>query len=233
VAYGPDGSIVSLRSIDRRTVLEVVEGLQSRPVGLFVFVHDALYLVSATEHPDEAKRQDWLEICGRYDKAVVDARSEPTRSDVLRRIESGELEIVKVTAACDTDDVPEVEAQLRTLAGTGSSPAFHVTRAISFILELVPTGISCVCATIDWPDSCSKEAAIATLCKTMGISPAQVLAFGDGSNDRGMLAEVGHGVAMGNAVDETRQAARHQTLSNDEGGVGAFLERVFGLPSGA
>ena len=48
-----------------------------------------------------------------------------------------------------------------------------------------------------------------------------------------MLAEVGHGVAMGNAVDETRQVARHQTLSNDEGGVGAFLERVYGLPSAA
>ena len=171
-------------------MLDVVESLQSRAVGLFVFVHDALYLVSATPHPDEAKRQDWLAICGRcvcmsrsrladlsrYDKNVIDARSEPQRADVLRRIGSGELEIVKVTVACDVADVPEMETALRELAGPRH--AFHVTRAVEFILELVPTGIS-------------KEAAIATLCRTMGIPMSQVLAFGDGSNDRGVRQHPG------------------------------------------
>lgn len=208
VAYGPNGSIVSLRSIDSRTVLSVVEGLQDRPVGVFVFVHDAVYLVSATEHSDPSRRQDWLEICGKYDKNVIDARAGPTRSDLLRRIEADEREIVKVTTACDIDDVPEIEALLKTLAGP--APAFHVTRAIAFILELVPTGIS-------------KEAAIATLCETMGISMAQVLAFGDGSNDRGVRSRREAPADRADARGRRLRRCDEQCGRGDAAGGGAFL----------
>lgn len=103
VAYGPDGKIVSLRALDKQTVLDVVEGTRQRPFGVFVFVHDAVYLVNDLPHP--TRPQDWLTISRRYDKNVINARAEPARSDMLRRIASGELSIVKMTAACDEADV--------------------------------------------------------------------------------------------------------------------------------
>ena len=61
-----------------------------------------------------------------------------------------------------------------------------------------------------------------------------------------MLKLAGCGVAMGNAVPITKSGAVGRacsaeswadkaqdfvTLTNDEGGVGAFLEKVFGLPT--
>jgi hydroxymethylpyrimidine pyrophosphatase-like HAD family hydrolase len=42
-----------------------------------------------------------------------------------------------------------------------------------------------------------------------------------------MLEVAGMSVAMGNAMDAARKAAKWETLTNDEGGVGRFLERVF------
>jgi len=48
----------------------------------------------------------------------------------------------------------------------------------------------------------------------------KVLAFGDGDNDAEMLVAGSFGVAMENA-------AKYMTLTNNEGGVGAFLERVY------
>ena len=42
-----------------------------------------------------------------------------------------------------------------------------------------------------------------------------------------MLSQSGFGVSMGNAMDAPRLAAPYSTGTNDEGGVGQFLDRVF------
>lgn len=53
-----------------------------------------------------------------------------------------------------------------------------------------------------------------------------VVAFGDAQNDASMLSLVGTGVAMGNAVEETKVAADLVTLSNNEDGIAWALERL-------
>ncbi len=60
---------------------------------------------------------------------------------------------------------------------------------------------------------------------TLGIDPANVIAFGDAQNDITMLKWAGVGVAMGNAVEETKEAADEVTLSNEEDGIAAALEK--------
>ena len=40
-----------------------------------------------------------------------------------------------------------------------------------------------------------------------------------------MLQAVGVGVAMANAIPEVKEAAKYMTVSNDEEGVAAFIER--------
>ena len=52
-----------------------------------------------------------------------------------------------------------------------------------------------------------------------------MIAFGDAQNDITMLKWAGIGVAMGNAVDETKEAADEVTLSNEEDGIAASLAK--------
>lgn len=70
-----------------------------------------------------------------------------------------------------------------------------------------------------------KGAGLTELCRALGISPQDALALGDSSNDDDMLRAAGLGVAMGNALESTKRAADAVTLSNDEAGVAAAIEK--------
>lgn len=59
-----------------------------------------------------------------------------------------------------------------------------------------------------------------------GLGLADVVAFGDETNDTEMIFESGLGVAMANAHPEVKEAADHITASNDEDGVAVVLERL-------
>lgn len=59
----------------------------------------------------------------------------------------------------------------------------------------------------------------------LGIPGEEIMAFGDGTNDRKMLEKVGTGVAMANGVPEVKAAADYITASNDEEGVARFIEK--------
>ena len=47
----------------------------------------------------------------------------------------------------------------------------------------------------------------------------QTYAFGDHLNDIEMLQVVGHGVAMGNALEEVKSISDQVTLAVDQGGI--------------
>lgn len=65
----------------------------------------------------------------------------------------------------------------------------------------------------------NKGNALAMLCDKLGISPDEVMAFGDAANDIGMLRFAGCSVAMGNASDEVKGICRYVTGTNVEHGV--------------
>jgi Cof subfamily protein (haloacid dehalogenase superfamily) len=75
----------------------------------------------------------------------------------------------------------------------------------------------------------TKAAGLAWLCEREGLTAADVVAFGDMPNDVPLLTWAGRGVAMGNAHPAVREVADDETSTNDEDGVAAYLERVFGL----
>jgi len=94
-------------------------------------------------------------------------------------------------------------------------PGFAVTHSGAPFLEVLAEGVS-------------KAWGLAKLCALLDIDRSEVLAFGDAPNDAEMLAWAGRGVAMGNADEDTREAADEMTLTNDEDGVAAVLERLIG-----
>ena len=73
----------------------------------------------------------------------------------------------------------------------------------------------------------NKAAGVARLAEAYGVDARDVIAFGDMPNDLEMLRWAGTGVAMANASPVLLDAADHVTVSNDEDGVAAMLERWF------
>lgn len=73
---------------------------------------------------------------------------------------------------------------------------------------------------------CGKWSAVREVAAGLGISPEEIAAVGDDTNDVEMIREAGLGIAMGNAVDPARAAADVVVRSNAEGGAVEAIERV-------
>ena len=73
--------------------------------------------------------------------------------------------------------------------------------------------------------SAHKGRALERFAAHLGLSLENCMAFGDGLNDLSMVRMAGIGVAMANAAPEVLAAADYVTLSNDEDGVSAALQR--------
>jgi Cof subfamily protein (haloacid dehalogenase superfamily) len=73
---------------------------------------------------------------------------------------------------------------------------------------------------------CSKGHAVARWAAYRGIPREQVMAIGDNYNDIEMLAFAGLPFIMGNASEELKSRGWPVTLSNDECGVAAAIDRV-------
>ena len=74
------------------------------------------------------------------------------------------------------------------------------------------------------PAGMDKGKGVRDMARAMGVSMDQVMALGDENNDIPMLRAAGFGVAMGNASEETKNAARFITASNAEEGFALALE---------
>ena len=71
----------------------------------------------------------------------------------------------------------------------------------------------------------TKAKAVAELARIWQIEPQHIIAFGDELNDVDMLDFAGVGVAVGNALNETKMIANHVCDTNDNDGVARFLEK--------
>lgn len=91
-------------------------------------------------------------------------------------------------------------------------PELNVTSALENNLEINEEGAN-------------KGLALIELGKLLGIEREEIMACGDGLNDRAMIEAVGLGVAMENAMEEVKTVADYITVSNDEDGVAKAIEK--------
>jgi Cof subfamily protein (haloacid dehalogenase superfamily) len=80
-------------------------------------------------------------------------------------------------------------------------------------LEIIPIGVN-------------KARGLAAIAQKLEIELSQSAAIGDGLNDLEMLNEVGLGIAMGNASEVVKSAAKWVTRTNDEEGVAQAVKRL-------
>lgn len=73
-----------------------------------------------------------------------------------------------------------------------------------------------------------KGDAVRGVAAALGVAIEDTYAFGDGINDLSMIVAAGHGIAMGNAVNELKEAAEYVTADIDQDGVALAMEH-FGL----
>lgn len=70
-----------------------------------------------------------------------------------------------------------------------------------------------------------KGTVVARLSELLGISRNAIAVIGDGPNDVDMFKQAAVSIAMGQAVDEVRDAARYATTSNDDEGWARGIEQ--------
>ena len=75
----------------------------------------------------------------------------------------------------------------------------------------------------------TKASTLAVLCKELGVSAGEVVAFGDMPNDLPMLAWAGTSYAMADAHPSVLELAGQTAPGHDDDGVAVVLEELFGL----
>lgn len=120
------------------------------------------------------------------------------------------LPVPKCLIVGDPELLIAVEAELSILL----QGEISIYRSEPYFLELVPLGID-------------KAQSLAVLLETLDLKREEMVAVGDGYNDLSMIKYAGLGVAMANAQEPVKKAADYITLSNDEDGVAAVVERFF------
>jgi len=116
---------------------------------------------------------------------------------------------VKILMSVQPEQLKDVQEQI----STSIPEELSVVQTAPFYLEVIPRCIH-------------KGQGIRDICRILGIDPSEVIAFGDAENDIPMLREAGIGVAMDNAADTVKAAADCITLSNNEDGIAAALEKL-------
>ena len=93
--------------------------------------------------------------------------------------------------------------------------------------ESVPGSVVIRFSDIPWykfsPASATKECAIKFISEYLDTPLSEMAAFGDDFSDIGMIKLCGTGVAMGNAIQEVKDAADFITGSNNDDGVAHFI----------
>lgn len=107
---------------------------------------------------------------------------------------------------------PEVICQIQNEMRAAALPGIEVASSSESYLEIFPTGVT-------------KGEAIAAICKKLNLSLEETIAFGDQELDIPMIEKAGLGIAMGNAIEEAKQAADDVTTTNNEAGIADALER--------
>jgi Cof subfamily protein (haloacid dehalogenase superfamily) len=138
---------------------------------------------------------------------------DPTIRVLATPEEVAEVPAVKLLVRAGKRD-PDAFVRVVAAALGGLAEATH--SSYSGLVEISAAGVT-------------KAAGLAWFCEQRGIEPAEVVAFGDMPNDVPMLTWAGRAVAVANAHPAVREIADDVTLSNDEDGVAAYLEKLFEL----
>lgn len=187
---------VQVRPLPRITALKVVEALRSAAPGTSFAVELTTGINYEPQYPP------FFQDPGAHVATAEELLHEATDDD--------SAPVLKVLAHHSELAPDEFLVLARSVAGAYAS----ITRSSpTSLLEISGPGVS-------------KASTLALCCEERGISPAEVVAFGDMPNDVEMLAWAGTSYAMGNAHPDVIASASGRTVANNEDGVALVIERI-------
>lgn len=113
-----------------------------------------------------------------------------------------------VTLDVPNQDIVELVAELNQVGG----PQVRAVASGFHFIDIIQPNVN-------------KGTALQFLGERWGISPDEMMTFGDSDNDLEMLNLAGHSYAMAGSPESVTQVAKYQAPSNDESGVLAVIER--------
>lgn len=190
------GEFVQVRSLPRATALTVVDALRAAAPGTSFAVELTTGINYEPSYPPFFQ-----------DPGAAVAIAEKLLSEELDDTAAPVLKLLAHHSELAPDDFL---ALARSAAGAYAS----ITRSSpTSLLEISGLGVS-------------KASTLALCCAERGISPAEVVAFGDMPNDLEMLTWAGTSYAMGNAHPDVLASASDRTVANNEDGVALVIERI-------
>ena len=122
--------------------------------------------------------------------------------------EARERDVLKVLLIDQPERIP---SHIRAMAARLDPEVCRMTESEPEYLEFMPAKVS-------------KGDGLARLAAAIGIPVERTAAIGDYLNDLEMLTFARHSAAVGNAAEAAKMAARQIVGTNEEGGVGQFID---------
>ncbi len=146
------------------------------------------------------------------DRRYVDHHGSPPGSPVGALADVWTEPAVKLLVQHDGLDPAEFRERVMAAVGDVATP----TWSGDHLMEISAVGIT-------------KAATLTLLAEELGVSAAEVVAFGDMPNDIAMLEWAGTAYAVANADPAVIAVADHVCRSNDDDGVARVLMDTFGV----
>ena len=197
--------------------LAVLRQLTPPLIYIDAFHEEVDILTEPLEHLHPFQReylQDNLSYCRFVDDLNAACLPTANAKERMRRIiGSAAIDVVMLSIMAEADRLQALRPAVEdALAGQGHTKMILNKNYRGHILEVLPATVS-------------KWQALERLMAAEGLTADDVMAIGDDYNDLEMIRGAGLGIAMGNAVEPVRQAARYVTGSNADDGVAQALER--------
>lgn len=196
VAYNADGSLRFQHTLTPSLSRQVITFAEDRGYQVTLYCGNRILARSTS---------GWLkQLHSKYEEPMPE-----TVGSLQNMLDTVPVNKILVVAEGDARRIKALRWQLgMQINGT----ARLMQTGVNEVLEILPPGVS-------------KGLALKALLKELKIPTSAVLAIGDAENDIEMLQTAGIGVAMGNALQPVKDAAKHVVASNDADGVAEAVER--------
>ncbi len=197
VSRATDGALLHRRCLPSEVLGEVCAW--SRRLGLPLVTHAGGTILTNSPHNVYVMRN-----------AVINGMPVEGTDALEQRLQHLPQPPVKFLMVGEAGPLAEAERLLQS----AFAERLEVCRSTPNFMEIVSAGID-------------KSAALKRILQVENAAPSQLMAFGDGDNDLGMIRYAGMGIAMSNATPRLREAARFVTLDNDSDGIAHALDLFY------
>lgn len=189
------GKVLYSKVLDRNLGKEMLQYCFENNLEFLIYTADYIYA-----NEDNAKGIRYVNL----NKSLPDSLKIPVKfvdENIIESVEKDSMDILKILLICgDTDEVKVVNDKFSAYDN------LTIVKSAELLLDVMASNIS-------------KGNGLKILSEKLNVNLSEVISFGDNYNDVDMFKYTGTPIAMGNAVEDAKKAAKYVTKTNNESGV--------------